>query len=186
MGGLRQQSKSSAHDERGYGSVNLGTVYHTVAKKPRTTYALAVVDPRSQQPSGSQPGVGLPARTSPVTRDNLATSQAAGASLSAVSPGRLAPHGSGALRSDQGGVPTREGRRCPNTRLILRDRVYAIEIAPGLGGQAGAQAGKPGTLEVFRQNVGALGSETQELHRRIDRRFPASTVKKLYGVGFQP
>ncbi|POM68974.1 Hypothetical protein PHPALM_14797 [Phytophthora palmivora] len=60
MEGLRQQSKSSAQDECGYGSVNPGTVHRKAAKKPRTTYAPATVDPRSQQPSGSQPGSGLP------------------------------------------------------------------------------------------------------------------------------
>ncbi|POM72475.1 Hypothetical protein PHPALM_10801, partial [Phytophthora palmivora] len=56
-------SKSGAQDERGYGSVNPGTVHRKAAKKPRTTYAPAV-DPKSQQPSGSQPGAGLPAPTS--------------------------------------------------------------------------------------------------------------------------
>ncbi|POM72392.1 Hypothetical protein PHPALM_10895 [Phytophthora palmivora] len=59
MEGLRQQSKPSAQDERGYGSVNPGTVHRKAAKKPRTTYAPAVIDPKSQQPSGSQPGAGL-------------------------------------------------------------------------------------------------------------------------------
>ncbi|POM67604.1 ATP-binding cassette (ABC) Superfamily, partial [Phytophthora palmivora] len=83
MEGLRQQSKSSAQDERGYGSVNPGTVHRKASKKPRTTYAPA--------PSGSQPGAGLPAPTSSVTKGNLAAL------------GRPAPHGSGARRSDQGG-----------------------------------------------------------------------------------
>ncbi|POM79962.1 Hypothetical protein PHPALM_2258, partial [Phytophthora palmivora] len=55
------------------GSVNTGTVHRKAAKKPRTTYAPAVADPKSQQPSGSQPGAGLPAPTSSVTRGNLAT-----------------------------------------------------------------------------------------------------------------
>ncbi|POM75972.1 Hypothetical protein PHPALM_6842 [Phytophthora palmivora] len=74
MEGLRQRSKSNAQDERG-----------------------------SQQPSGSQPGAGLPAPTSSVTRGNPATSQAAGASQSAAALGRPTPHGSGTLRSDQEG-----------------------------------------------------------------------------------
>ncbi|POM79126.1 LOW QUALITY PROTEIN: Hypothetical protein PHPALM_3264 [Phytophthora palmivora] len=82
MEGLRQQSKSSAQDERGYGSGNPGTVHRKAAKKPQTTYAPAV-DPKSQQPSSSQPGAGLPAPTSSVTRGNPATSLAAGASQSA-------------------------------------------------------------------------------------------------------
>ncbi|POM79927.1 LOW QUALITY PROTEIN: ATP-binding cassette (ABC) Superfamily [Phytophthora palmivora] len=69
---------------------------------PRTTYAPAV-DPKSQQPSGSQHGAGLPGPTSSVTRGIPATSLAAGASQSAAAPGPPAPHGSGARRSDQGG-----------------------------------------------------------------------------------
>ncbi|POM63795.1 ATP-binding cassette (ABC) Superfamily [Phytophthora palmivora] len=182
-------SKSGAQDERGYGSVNPGTVHRKATKKLRTTYAPAVVDPRSQQPSGSQPGTGLPAPTGSVTRGNLATSQAAGASQSAAALGRPAPHGSGARRSDQGGqeepshafeyeAPSQpypsglltSGRDSMGSLLSdevrqLRDRVYAIEIALGLGpgGQAASQAGMPGALEVLRQDLDALGRETREL-----------------------
>ncbi|POM80373.1 ATP-binding cassette (ABC) Superfamily [Phytophthora palmivora] len=171
MEGLRRQSKSSAQDERGYGSVNPGTVHRKAAKKLQTTYAPAEVsDPRSQQPLGSQPGAGLPAPTSSVTRGNPATSHAAGASQSAVALGRSAPHGCRARRSDQGGQealshafeyeapsqpypsgPSTSGRDSVGSLLSdevrqLRNRVYAIEIALGLGpgGQAAAQAGKPG------------------------------------------
>ncbi|POM81402.1 LOW QUALITY PROTEIN: ATP-binding cassette (ABC) Superfamily, partial [Phytophthora palmivora] len=61
------------------------------AKKPRTTYAPAV-DPKSQQPSGSQPGAGLPAPTSSVTRGNPVTSLADGASQGAAGLGRTSPH----------------------------------------------------------------------------------------------
>ncbi|POM57536.1 Hypothetical protein PHPALM_37935 [Phytophthora palmivora] len=67
--------------------MSAGTVHRKAAKKPRTTYTPAVVDPKSQQPSGSQPGVGLPASTSSVTRGNPATSQVTGASQSAAAPG---------------------------------------------------------------------------------------------------
>ncbi|POM78559.1 Hypothetical protein PHPALM_3905 [Phytophthora palmivora] len=67
--------------------MSVGTVHRKAAKKPRTTYAPAVADPRSQQPSGSQPGAGLPAPTSSVMRGNLATSQAAGTSQSAAALG---------------------------------------------------------------------------------------------------
>ncbi|POM76441.1 ATP-binding cassette (ABC) Superfamily [Phytophthora palmivora] len=203
MEGLRLLSKSSAQDERGYGSVNR-TVHRKAAKKPRTTYAPAV-DPKSQQPSGSQPGAALPAPTSSVTRGNLDTLLAAGASQSAAALGRPAPHGSGARRSDQGGQeelshaceyeapsqpypsgPSTSGRDSVGSLLSdevrqLRDRVYAIEIALGLGpgGQAASQAGKPGTLEVLRQDLDALGRETHELHGRVDRRAPASALKEL-------
>ncbi|POM80269.1 LOW QUALITY PROTEIN: Hypothetical protein PHPALM_1917 [Phytophthora palmivora] len=190
MEGLRQQSKSSAQDERGYGSVNPGTVHRKAAKKPRTTYAPAVADPRSQQPSGSQPGAGLPAPMSSVTRGNPATLQAAGASQSAAALGRPAPHGSGARRSGQGGQeepshafeyetpsqPYPSGLYSVGSHdevRQLRDRVYAIAIALGLG--PGSQAGKPRTLE----NLDALGRETHEFHGRVDRRVPASALKEL-------
>ncbi|POM68948.1 Hypothetical protein PHPALM_14827, partial [Phytophthora palmivora] len=156
MEGLRQQSKSSAQDERGYGSVNPGTVHRKSAKKPRTTYAPAV-DPKSQQPSGSQSGAGLPAPMSSVTRGSPATSQAAGAltrfrvrgSFSSVSFWTLI-FGSGLC-----GVP-----------VFLSD-------------EAASQAGKPGGLEVLRRDLDALGRETHELHGRVDRRVPASTLKEL-------
>ncbi|POM80389.1 Hypothetical protein PHPALM_1784 [Phytophthora palmivora] len=163
MEGLRQQSKPSAQDEHGYRSVNSGAFLHRkAAKKPRTTYAPAVVDPRSQQPSGSQPGAGLPAPTSSVTRGNPATSQAAGASQSAAALGRPAPHGSGARRSNPGRqeelshvfefkAPSQPYPSGPQLRVgildevrQLRDRVYAVKIALGLGpgGQAVAHVVK--------------------------------------------
>ncbi|POM65000.1 LOW QUALITY PROTEIN: Hypothetical protein PHPALM_19385, partial [Phytophthora palmivora] len=173
-------SKSSAHDEGGYGSVNPGTVHRKAAKKPRTTYAPAVVDPRYQQPSGSQPGAGLPAPTSSVTRGNAATSQAAGASQSAAALGRPAPHGSGARRSDQGRQEELSHAYDDEIRQ-LRDRVYAIEIAIGFGpaGQAADQTGKPGALEVLHRYLDALGRETHERHGRVDRLVPASALKEL-------
>ncbi|POM61182.1 hypothetical protein PHPALM_29841 [Phytophthora palmivora] len=204
MEGLRQQSKSSAQDERGYGSVNPGTVHCKAAKKPRTTYAPAV-DPKSQQPSGSQPGAGLPAPTSSVTRGNPATSLAAGASQSAAAHGRPAPYGSGARRSDQGGqeelshefeyeAPSQpypfgrstSGRDSVGSLLSdefrqLRDCVYAIKIVLGIGpgGQDAVQTGKSGALEIVRQDVDALGRETRELHGRVDRRVLDSDLKEL-------
>ncbi|POM78271.1 ATP-binding cassette (ABC) Superfamily [Phytophthora palmivora] len=62
-----------------------------------------------------------------------------------------------------------------------RDRIYAIEIALGigLGGLAAAQPGKPTALDVLRQDVNALGLEVQKLHKRIDSRVPASALKEL-------
>ncbi|POM58705.1 LOW QUALITY PROTEIN: Hypothetical protein PHPALM_36612 [Phytophthora palmivora] len=172
------------------------TVHRKAAKKPLTTYAPAVADPRSQQPSGSQPGAGLPAPTSSVTRDNLATSQAAGASQSAVALGRPTPHEGGPRRSDQGGQeelshafdfepPSRPYLSGPSTSgrgsvwsllsdevCQLRDRVYAIEIAWGLDLVATAQAGKPGALVVLRKDVNPLGRETCKLHGSVDRLPP--------------
>ncbi|POM68662.1 LOW QUALITY PROTEIN: Hypothetical protein PHPALM_15151, partial [Phytophthora palmivora] len=198
MEGLRQQSKSSAQDDCGYGPPTQGP--YTAAKKPRTTYAPAV-DPKSQQPSGSQPGAGLPAPTISVTRDILATSQAAGASRSAAALGRPAPHGSEALRSDQGGGrspqtrlstrllphpsgPSTSGRDSVGSLLSdevrqLRDRVYAIEIALriGPGGQAAAQAGKTGAMSFVRTWI--LSVVRLESSTGVDRRVPASALKEL-------
>ncbi|POM76067.1 ATP-binding cassette (ABC) Superfamily, partial [Phytophthora palmivora] len=187
------------------GSANPGTVHRKAAKKPRTTYAPAVADTRPQQPSGSQPGAGLQAPTSSVTRGIPATSLAAGASQNAAALGRPAPHDSGACRSDQGGQeelshafeyeapsqpypsgPSSSGRDSVGSLLSdevrqLRDRIYAIEIALGLGpgGQATAQAGNPGALKALCQDVGALSRKTRGLHWRVDRRVPASTQKEL-------
>ncbi|POM81350.1 Hypothetical protein PHPALM_695 [Phytophthora palmivora] len=161
MEGLRQQSKSSAQDERGYGSVNPGTVHRKAAKKPWTTYAPAVADPKSQRHPGSQPGAGLPAPTSSVTRGQEELSHA----FEYEAPYQPYPSG-----------PPTSGRDAMGSLLCdevrqLRDRVYAIEIALGLGpgGQAAAQAVKPGTLEVLRQDLDALGRETHEPHGRVDR-----------------
>ncbi|POM62781.1 hypothetical protein PHPALM_28013 [Phytophthora palmivora] len=164
-------------------SVNPGTVHRKAAKKPRTTYGPAVVDPRSQRHSDSQLGAGLLAPTCPVTRDNLTTSQAAGASQ---------------VMEVELSVPIKEGGRSPHTLLSmmlllslilldpqlrvrhLRGRVYAIEIALGLGpgGQAAAQAGKPGALEVFHQDLDTLSCENREVHGCADRRLPASALKE--------
>ncbi|POM61496.1 ATP-binding cassette (ABC) Superfamily [Phytophthora palmivora] len=202
MEGLRQQSKSSAQDERGYGSINPGTVQHMAAKKPRTIYAPAVVDPSSHQHLGQS----TRSRSSGSHEFcNPATSLAAGASQSATALGRPASHGSGARRSDQGGQeelshtfgyeapsppypsrPSTSGRDSVGSLLSdevrqLRDRVYAIEIALGLGpgGSAASPAGKPGTLDVLLHDLDALGRETHELHGRLDHRAPAAALKEL-------
>ncbi|POM75075.1 ATP-binding cassette (ABC) Superfamily [Phytophthora palmivora] len=176
MEGHRQQSKS-AHDGRGYG----------------TTYAPAVVDPRSRQPSGSQPGAGLPAPSSSATRVHkqlalprvpplsddplhmeveLAEELSHAFECEAPSP----PYPSGPSTSGRDSVGSLLSDDVPE----LRDHVYTIEIDLGLGpgGQAAAQASKPGTLEVLRQDVDALGRETRKLHECVDRRFPASALKK--------
>ncbi|POM73157.1 Hypothetical protein PHPALM_10020 [Phytophthora palmivora] len=134
---LRQHSKSSAQDERGYGSVNPGTVHRKAAKKPRTTYTPAV-DPKSQQPSGSQPGAGLPVPTSSVARGYLATSQASGASQSTAVPGGSVLHGTDAPLSDQGGRSWYRLRRpMENARRVTIDFGRSmVDAAPCLAGIA--------------------------------------------------
>ncbi|POM69863.1 Hypothetical protein PHPALM_13797 [Phytophthora palmivora] len=184
MEGLRQQSKSRAQDEPGYGSVNPGTVHRKAANKPRTTDAPTIVsDLRSQQLSGRQPGAGLPAPTSSGTRDKFADALE-----------RQAPDGSGALRFDQGGLdepshvfkyealsqplpsgPSTSGGDSLESLSIdevcrLRDRVYVIDVVLGSGGQAVAKPGKPGALEGLRQDMNALGCAFRELHGRVDHR----------------
>ncbi|POM77963.1 ABC Superfamily [Phytophthora palmivora] len=138
-----------------HGSTSRGA-YERASVQDEPLFVNDIEAARPQQPLGSQPGDGLPAPTSSVTRDNPATSQAAGASQSAAALGRPAPHGSGARRPDQGGQEELSHAFDDEVRQ-LRDRVYAIEIAlgMGLGGHAAAQAGKPGGLEVHRQDVDA-------------------------------
>ncbi|POM75608.1 LOW QUALITY PROTEIN: Hypothetical protein PHPALM_7269 [Phytophthora palmivora] len=182
---------ANAQDERGYGSVNPETVHRKAAKKQRITYAPAVVDPRSQQPSGCQPGAGLPAPTSSMTRGNPAPSQTTGASH-----GRPAPRGSGARRSDQGGQeelsrafdyaassqpyptgPSTSGRDSGGS--LLRDegrQLRDIALGLGPGGQATSQAGKP---EVLRRDLDALCREAHGHHGPVDRRAPAAALKEL-------
>ncbi|POM64183.1 Hypothetical protein PHPALM_20318 [Phytophthora palmivora] len=186
MEGLRQQSKSSAQDERGYGSVNPGTV-HLI---PEPVFRLPCVLRRG----------GIPT-----------TAQAAGASQSATALGEFAPHGRGVQRSDQGeqdepshvsqnevpsqplpSGPLTSGRDSVGTLFSdevrrLRDRVYAIEVALGLGpgGQSAIQAVKPGAFEVLRQDMDAFCRQTRETHVRVGRRVHASALKELRrGLGF--
>ncbi|POM71805.1 Hypothetical protein PHPALM_11575 [Phytophthora palmivora] len=110
-------------------------------------------------------------------------------------------HEIGARRSDQGGQeelshafgyeapsqphpsrPSTSGRDSMGSLFpSSSDRVYAIEIALGLGpgGQAAAQAGKPGVLDALHQDMNVLGRETRELHGCVERRVPASALKEL-------
>ncbi|POM61264.1 hypothetical protein PHPALM_29745 [Phytophthora palmivora] len=116
MEGLRQQSKSSAQDERGYGSINPGTVHRKAAKKPRTTYVPAVADPKSQSLRAVNP--------EPVFRGNPATSLAAGASQSAAAdPLHMVV---------ELAVPVKEGRRSSRTRLSTRLLLSRILLDPQL------------------------------------------------------
>ncbi|POM74536.1 Hypothetical protein PHPALM_8508 [Phytophthora palmivora] len=158
------------------------------ANKQCTTYEAAASDPRAQQLSDSLTGTGLPTPIRSVKWDIPTTSLAACAPRSAAALGRPAPHGRGASRSDQGGQEELShafGYQAPSQPYLLdplirdkvhqpRDRIYAIEIALdiGLGGLAAAQFGKPTAVDVLRQDVGALGRETRELHGRINRRVP--------------
>ncbi|GMF52052.1 unnamed protein product [Phytophthora fragariaefolia] len=169
----------SARDERGYGAYAKVTILRRVAKKPRTTYEAAVASgPRSRQPSGSQPGAGPPAPTGSVTRGIRATSQRAGASHKRAAPGEHAPHGSEGLRSgqeepeetsyDYEPPTTTGGSRSPSRtvdpavalqqegRRLFRDRLYAIEIALGLG--PGGQAAAHGSWRSVDTSPGGLPS----------------------------
>ncbi|GMF40519.1 unnamed protein product [Phytophthora fragariaefolia] len=175
-----------------------------MAKKPRTTYEAAVASgPRPRQPSGSQPGADPPTPTSSVARGIRATSEGAGASHERAAPGEHASHGRGGLRSGQEepeeasydyGPPTTVGSsRSPSRTVdpavalqqeemrLFRDRLYAIEIALGLGpgGQAAAQSGMQGALEDLRAEVQRLRHEIRDLHDRVDRRAAVGEVSTL-------
>ncbi|EGZ18459.1 hypothetical protein PHYSODRAFT_256508 [Phytophthora sojae] len=64
---------------------------------------------------------------------------------------------------------------------LLRDRVYVLEIAlgVGLGGEAAARAGQPGAVERLREDVASLYQETRSLHGRVDRRADLSSYDSL-------
>ncbi|GMF26070.1 unnamed protein product [Phytophthora fragariaefolia] len=159
--------RGSACDERGYVAYTKVTLPRRVAKKPQTTYEAAVASGhRSRQPSGSQPGAGPPAPTSSVKLGIRATSQGADASYERAAPGEHAPH---AVALQQ------EGMR------LFRDRLYAIEIALGLGpgGQATALSGKQGALEDLRAEVQSLRHEIRDLHDRVDCRAAVGEVSTL-------
>uniref|UniRef100_H3H855 ATP-binding cassette (ABC) Superfamily n=1 Tax=Phytophthora ramorum TaxID=164328 RepID=H3H855_PHYRM len=206
MEGLKRRAQSSARNERGYGVHASATVPRPSAKKPRTTYeAVAASVPRSRQPSGSQPGAARSAPMSSVTRDTLATSPRAGASFGGAAHGAHAPRGSGFPHYGRGGPaealldyaydapPQREAprssARSPDRSVLLqqqeihdlRDRVYTLEIALGLGpgGQAAAQSGKPGSLPLLRGDVDRLSQECGDLHSRVDRRASSYDVDCL-------
>ncbi|POM69776.1 LOW QUALITY PROTEIN: Hypothetical protein PHPALM_13923 [Phytophthora palmivora] len=167
MEGCRQQSKFSAHDERGYGSVNLGTVHRKAAKRSRTTYAPAVLISDFNSHRAVNP-MALP-RAPPLSDNPL-------------------------LMKVELTVPINEGWRSPHTLLSTRPLLCLIpldlnfesglggvlverlslstsglRISLGLcpGGQAVAQAGSLGVLEILRQDVDAFGRETREFHGRV-------------------
>ncbi|POM77287.1 LOW QUALITY PROTEIN: ATP-binding cassette (ABC) Superfamily [Phytophthora palmivora] len=190
-----QQSKSGAH-----GSVNPGAVHRKAYKKPRTTYISTAF--------GQSTRIRPSAPTSSVTRENLAITSPLHKQLALSRAPPLSDDSlymevelSDQIRGREDPLhafeyeapsqplpsgPATSGRDSVGSLLSdevrqLRDRVYAIEIALGLGpgGQAASQAGKPGALEVLRQDLDALGRETHELHGRVDRRVPASALKEL-------
>ncbi|EGZ29429.1 hypothetical protein PHYSODRAFT_249285 [Phytophthora sojae] len=64
---------------------------------------------------------------------------------------------------------------------LLRERVYVLEIAlgVGLGGEAAARAGQPGAVERLREDVASLYQEARSLHGRVDRRADLSSYDSL-------
>ncbi|KAE9194420.1 hypothetical protein PF002_g23609 [Phytophthora fragariae] len=157
--------------------------------------------PISQQPSGSLPGAAQRAPTSYPTQGNPSTSRAAGAYHGVAAPGRLVPRDSGSAHDDQGGpaVASHDHGYEPEATQphgggpsqvvalqqeeirLLRDRVYVLEIAlgVGLGGEAASRAGQPGAVEQLRADVASLFRETRDLHGRVDRRADLSSYDSL-------
>nr|KAE8927469.1 hypothetical protein PF009_g22367 [Phytophthora fragariae] len=202
MDELKQEARAKAREERGHGATTSASVPRTPAKKPRTTYeAVAASRPISQQPSGSLPGAAQRAPTSYPTQGNPSTSREAGAYHGAAAPGRLVPRDSGSAHYDQGGpavvshdhgyepeatqpyagAPSQVVALQQEEIRLLRDRVYALEIAlgVGLGGEAASRAGQPGAVERLRADVASLFRETRDLHGRVDRRADLSSYDSL-------
>ncbi|GMF43822.1 unnamed protein product [Phytophthora fragariaefolia] len=126
-----------------------------------------------------------------------------GASHERAAPREHARHGSGGLHSgleepeeasyDYEPPITIGGSRSPSRTVdpavalqqeemrFFRDRLYAVEIALGLGpgGQATAQSGKQGTLEGLCTAIQILRHEIRDLHDRVDRRAAVGEVWTL-------
>ncbi|EGZ18282.1 hypothetical protein PHYSODRAFT_432448, partial [Phytophthora sojae] len=202
MDELKQEARAKAREEHGRGATTSATVPRVPAKKPRTTYeAAAASRPISQQPSGSLSGAAQRAPTRYPTQGNPSTSRAASACHGAAAPGRLVPRGSGSAHYDQGGpavashghgyepeatqpyagAPSQVVALQQEEIRLLRDRVYVLEIAlgVGLGGEAAARAGQPGAVERLREDVASLYQEIRSLHGRVDRRADLSSYDSL-------
>ncbi|EGZ28659.1 hypothetical protein PHYSODRAFT_322298 [Phytophthora sojae] len=166
---LKQEARAKAREERGRGATTSATVPRVPAKKPRTTYeAAAASRPISQQPSGSLPGAAQRAPTSYPTQGGPAVaSHGHGYEPEATQPYAGAPSQVVALQQEE--------------IRLLRDRVYVLEIAlgVGLGGEAAARAGQPGAVERLREDVASLYQETRSLHDRVDRRADLSANDSL-------
>ncbi|KAE9176091.1 hypothetical protein PF005_g25110 [Phytophthora fragariae] len=124
-----------------------------------------------------------------------------GAYHGVAAPGRLVPRDSGSAHDDQGGpaVASHDHGYEPEATQphgggpsqvvalqqeeirLLRDRVYVLEIAlgVGLGGEAASRAGQPGAVEQLRADVASLFRETRDLHGRVDRRADLSSYDSL-------
>ncbi|KAE9291786.1 hypothetical protein PF001_g19003, partial [Phytophthora fragariae] len=177
MDELKQEARAKAREERGRGATTSAT------------------------PSGSLPGAAQRAPTSYPTQGNPSTSRAAGAYHGAAAPGRLVPRDSGSAHYDQGrpvvashdhgyepeatqpyaGAPSQVVALQQEEIRLLRVRVYALEIAlgVGLGGEAASRAGQPGAVERLRADVASLFRETRDLHGRVDRRADLSSYDSL-------
>ncbi|GMF14081.1 unnamed protein product [Phytophthora lilii] len=144
-----------------------------------------------------------------VKTDSPATSLGAGALLSSAASREPAPHGSGVLRFGQEAPvaasldPSFEPSSSTTVALrrssapqaqpvslqqeeirLLCERVYALEIALGLGpgGQAAAQSSKLGALADLRHQIGGLHREVRDLHGRVAHRERASTLTPSGGL----
>ncbi|POM60236.1 hypothetical protein PHPALM_30934 [Phytophthora palmivora] len=175
MDGLKQQTKSTAHDERGCGSTNPGIVHCKVAKKLRTT---VVSDLRSQQSSGSLHGAGLRLQRF----------------LWRGIPSPLHRHLVPPLLDDtldmevDLSVPIKEGKRSPHTCLSTKLLLSLFFLDPQLRKFvvfeiACTQLRLPVGLNLVVRlppscRIGGL-EDVWELHGRVDRRVPASALKEL-------
>ncbi|EGZ30376.1 hypothetical protein PHYSODRAFT_323774 [Phytophthora sojae] len=159
MDELKQEARAKAREERGRGATTSATVPRLLNGLPRVI-RLRVTPPLHEQLAlAMEPP--LPDVSFHVVVDLTIT----------IKEGRWWPRTA---------MATSLRRRSQEIRL-LRDRVYVLEIAlgVGLGGEAAARAGQPGAVERLREDVASLYQETRSLHGRVDRRADLSSYDSL-------
>ncbi|POM80902.1 Hypothetical protein PHPALM_1204 [Phytophthora palmivora] len=175
MEGLRQQSKSRAHDERWYGSVNPGIVHHKATKsRGLLTPQLLLLIPElnSLRAVNPEPGFLLPRlvlpRALPLSEHSLHREEVfsfqlrwAGGALTRAEPNIPGP--SSSSRASLRSLLSYEGRR-------RRDPVLSLALKPT--SSAATQTGKSGAVRVLCKDVNAPGRETREHHETHVRERP--------------
>ncbi|ETM30711.1 hypothetical protein L914_21614, partial [Phytophthora nicotianae] len=133
-------------------------------------------DLSSQQPLGSLPGAVQSSPMSSRSGHNPSTSQGASAYNAAAAPGVRAPHGSGPLRSGQGGaeVPSYE------YEYQVPPGSHSRPSAPPAGPTQGPEAGNQGGLARLAGRLDQLLREVSDLDERVDRRAFSSDLDEAF------
>ncbi|POM62542.1 hypothetical protein PHPALM_28297 [Phytophthora palmivora] len=155
MEGLRQQSKFSAHDERGYVNPEAAPTRFCDEGPPQLHKQLA----HSEDSLHMEVELSVPIKKGRRSPRTLLSTRLL---LSLI------------LLDPQLQVEILWGHYCKTKSVGFE---IALELGPG--GQAAEQACKPGDLETLRQDMDALGRETRKTHGRVDRRVSAFALKEL-------